>query len=68
MQAMAKGLIVAGLALATLGALLYLWGKYQIKLPGDILIRRERFTFYFPLASCLLISVVLSLLFHLFRR
>ena len=38
------------------------------RLPGDILVRRDNFTFYFPLASCLLVSVVISLLFYLFRR
>jgi hypothetical protein len=38
------------------------------KLPGDILIKRENFTFYFPLATSLVISVVLSLLIFLFSR
>jgi hypothetical protein len=37
-------------------------------LPGDITIERERFTFYFPLATCLIISAVLSLVLYLFRR
>ena len=38
------------------------------RLPGDILIKRENFTFYFPLATSLLLSVVLSLLLLLFNR
>ena len=38
------------------------------KLPGDIIVKRENFTFYFPLATCILISIVLSLLFWLFRK
>jgi hypothetical protein len=37
-------------------------------LPGDISIRGERFSFYFPITTCILLSVVLSLLFWLLRR
>jgi len=37
-------------------------------LPGDIYIQRERFTFYFPLTTCILISVIISLVLYLFRR
>ena len=38
------------------------------RLPGDIVWRRGSFTFYFPLATCIIVSLVLSLLFRLFRR
>lgn len=38
------------------------------RLPGDILIKKESFTFYFPLTTSILISVVLSLLFYLFGK
>lgn len=38
------------------------------RLPGDIFIKRENFSFYFPLATCILISLLLSLLFALFRK
>ena len=38
------------------------------KLPGDIYIRKEHFSFYFPLMTCLVISVVLTLLSHFFRK
>jgi len=38
------------------------------RLPGDIVIERPNFQFYFPLATCLLISVVLTLLFWLLRK
>jgi hypothetical protein len=38
------------------------------KLPGDILVKRERFTVYFPLVTCLVLSVVLTLLVNLFFR
>jgi hypothetical protein len=38
------------------------------RLPGDIAIQRQNFSFYFPVATCLAISVVLTLLFWLFRK
>jgi hypothetical protein len=65
-----KILLVAGLVLAGIGLLLVLSDKigWIGKLPGDIIIKRESFTFYFPLATCILISVVLTLLFWLFRK
>jgi len=65
-----KILLVTGLVLAGVGLLLLLSGKvgWIGKLPGDITVRRENFTFYFPLATCLLISIVLSLLFWFFRK
>lgn len=65
-----KFLVIAGLAMAGLGVLLLLLPKVSFlgRLPGDIVIRRENFTFYFPLGTSILISVVLSILFYLFRR
>ncbi len=42
------------------------WGAF--KLPGDIYIRRDNFTFFFPLTSLLVISLILTLLFNFFRR
>jgi len=63
-------LIILGVVLAGLGLLLSVVGKVPFigRLPGDIYIRREGFVFYFPLATSILISVILSLLFALFRR
>jgi hypothetical protein len=65
-----KILLVAGLVLAGIGLILVLSDKigWIGRLPGDIVIKRENFTFYFPLATCILISVVLTLLFWLFRK
>ena len=65
-----KLLIILGLALATVGLLLTFTGKIPLigKLPGDLRIERENFTFYFPLGTCLLLSLLLSLIFWLFRR
>lgn len=42
------------------------WGTF--KLPGDIYIKRDNFTFFFPLTSLLVISLILTLLFNFFRR
>jgi hypothetical protein len=70
MASLGKILLVFGLVLAGMGLLLLLFDKtgWVGKLPGDILIRRKNFTFYFPLATSILISIVLTLLFWLFRK
>ncbi|MCL1974857.1 MAG: DUF2905 domain-containing protein [Firmicutes bacterium] len=53
----------------TLGLLFILLGKMNFTgLHGDILIKRENFSFYFPIVTCIVISLVISLLFNLFRR
>jgi hypothetical protein len=65
-----KVLVVVGLAVVVLGALLWSgFGKGWIgQLPGDIRYSRGNVHFYFPLVSCVLLSIVLSLLLWLFRR
>ena len=65
-----KGLILIGLLITAVGVLFLFSEKigWIGRLPGDITIRRENVTFYFPLATCLLISVLLSLLIWLFRK
>ena len=65
-----KVLVVLGLILLGLGLILLYGPKipWLGKLPGDINIQREKFTFYFPLASSIVISIVLTILFSLFRR
>jgi hypothetical protein len=62
-------MLLGGLTFA-LGALLVLAGKLPWfgRLPGDIVVERGPVTFYFPIVTCLIVSVVLSLLFWLFRR
>lgn len=67
---LARTLIIAGLILVAVGLLVNFGGKIPFlgRLPGDIRIETERFRFYFPLASCLLISLLISLLLWLFRR
>ena len=64
-----KFLLIAGLVIAGVGLLL-IWGpKIPLlgKLPGDIVIRRENFTLYFPITTCIVLSVLVSLLMKLFR-
>jgi hypothetical protein len=62
-------LIVAGIVLLAAGlAWPYLTRLGLGRLPGDIVIERDNFRFYFPLATSILASIVLTLLFWLFRR
>jgi hypothetical protein len=64
-----KMLLIAGLVLCATGGLLWLAGYWNLpRLPGDIQIDRPNFKFYFPLATCLLISVVASLILWLLRK
>lgn len=62
-------LLVAGAILLIAGLLWPFIGRLGLgRLPGDIVIERQNFRFYFPLVSSLVVSVVLTLLFWLFRR
>lgn len=65
-----KLLILFGAVLVIAGGLLMLAGRipWLGRLPGDIFYKGEHLTFYFPIVTCVLISVGLSLLFYLFRR
>ncbi len=69
-EGFAKLLILFGIVLAVLGGLLLLVGKIPFigRLPGDFYIQRGNFTFYFPLATSIVISILLTLLFSLFTR
>jgi hypothetical protein len=62
-------LILIGIAIVLIG-LLWPWlSKLGLgRLPGDIVVRRESFSFYFPIVTCLIVSVIASLLFWIFRR
>ncbi len=66
---MSRTLIVVGLAIAALG-LLWPWlGRIGLgRLPGDIVIERGNFTLYLPIVTCLLVSVVISLVLWLINR
>jgi hypothetical protein len=70
LQPLGRALIVFGVILTGFGLILLLAPKvpWLGRLPGDIFIQRERFAFYFPIASCLIASLLLSLLFWLIGR
>jgi predicted MFS family arabinose efflux permease len=60
-------LVLIGLTIAGLGLIVML-GVPLGRLPGDIVVRRGTFSFYFPLATSIVLSIILTLLFALFRR
>ena len=70
MAQLGRVLLAAGAVLALVGLLFTFAGKVPGlgKLPGDFVIRRGNFTFYFPLATCVIVTLVLTLLFRFFRR
>jgi hypothetical protein len=65
-----KILIIFGIVLVVMGLILILGDKIPWigRLPGDIYIKRDKFTFYFPLMTSIIISILLTLLFTLFRK
>ena len=65
-----KFVLLVGAVLVLLGALLLVLGKVPFlgKLPGDIRVERENFSFYFPVVTCLVLSVLASLAFWFFSR
>lgn len=65
-----KLLIIAGLVLLTAGLIITFAPRipWLGKLPGDIYVKKENFSFYFPLGTCILISLLLSFVMWLFRR
>jgi Protein of unknown function (DUF2905) len=66
---MSRFLIVLGLVILALGLLWPVLTRLGFgRLPGDIVIQRANFTFYFPLATCIVASVLLSVVFWLFNR
>ena len=64
---MGKLLVLIGLAIAGVGLLVMLGVPFG-RLPGDIVVRRDNFSFYFPLATSIILSILLTLIFALFRR
>lgn len=70
MNDFAKTLIFFGAVLVLLGILAAAFGRVPGigKLPGDLYLRKGNFTFYFPLTTCLLLSLLLTLVFTIFGR
>ena len=70
MTDLGKILIALGIVLVIAGAALVFAGKlpWLGRLPGDIVVRRDNFTFFFPLTTCIVMSLVASLLLYWLRR
>ncbi|HYA96085.1 MAG TPA: DUF2905 domain-containing protein [Terriglobales bacterium] len=71
MLSLGKLMIVLGAVLIGIGLLFVLFSRAGLpigRLPGDIMVRRRNFSFYFPLTTSILLSIVLSLLFYFFSR
>jgi hypothetical protein len=64
---MGKMLVLVGLGIAALGLLVMLGVPFG-RLPGDFYVRRGNFTFYFPLATSIVLSILLTLVLAFFRR
>lgn len=66
-----KWLAIAGFGLVALGALLWLAGKAGLplgRLPGDLRFERENFSLYFPIVTCILLSIILTLFLNIIPR
>lgn len=70
LRILSKPAIVIGICLIVLGAALHYSDKIPFlgKLPGDIHIKKENFTFYFPFATCVLLSIIISVVLWLVRK
>lgn len=71
LRELGKLLLILGVVLAAVGAFLMLGSRLPWRLgrlPGDLIVKRENFTFYFPLVTSLLLSVIFSMLLWLFGR
>jgi hypothetical protein len=69
-QGMGKMLVIMGILLVVVG-LAFMFGDkipFLGKLPGDIYVKKERFSVYFPITTSIIISIVLTILFSIFRK
>ena len=69
-QYIGRFLIILGIVISAVGGILLLSGKipWLGRLPGDIIIQKKNFSFYFPLATSILLSVILTFIFWLIRK
>jgi hypothetical protein len=70
LESLGKYLIIAGVIMIVVGAILFVFGKVPWfgRLPGDIIIRNDNTTVYFPVVTMLLVSVVLTILFNIIGK
>lgn len=65
----AKIIIVLGIVMVIFGVLLHIGGRIGIgRLPGDIYMKKGNFTFYFPIVTCILASIIMTIIFSFFRK
>ncbi len=69
-QSFAKGLIIIGGIIVVIGIIMFFANKipYVGRLPGDIIIKRKNFTFYFPLTTLIILNLLILLIAYLFRK
>lgn len=71
MNGLHRVLILAGVALILAGAGIFVFQRLNIpvgRLPGDIIVKKEKFSFYFPITTSLIISVLISAILYFFRK
>jgi len=69
LESIARFLLILGGLLILVGLVVFLAGKLGLgRLPGDIILERENFVFYFPLTTAIIISIILTLLLNLLLR
>lgn len=70
MEQIGRFFLIAGIAMIAIGGILMLSGKISWlgRLPGDIVIQKNNFTFYFPIATSILLSILLTFIFWLLGR
>ncbi len=70
MNPLGKMLLILGLSLAAVGLLLIFGPKIPFlgRMPGDIVVRRGNFTFYFPLVTCIILSLIITFIVSIFRK
>ena len=70
MQDIGRVLVIIGVIVALAGLVMWtgLMPKWLGRLPGDVRIERGNFSLYFPIVTCIIVSVILTLIFSLFRR
>ncbi|NLG33222.1 MAG: DUF2905 domain-containing protein [Syntrophomonadaceae bacterium] len=71
METIARVIIGLGLIVTIMGVIFFLASKLgmgNFRLPGDIIVKKGNFTFFFPVVTCIIISIVLSIILNLFGR
>jgi len=68
MENVARMLILTGIILLVVGGIFLLYAKFSFHMPGDIVIRRKNFVFFFPLATSIILSIVLTVILNLLIR